>query len=96
MPQQTLYATLPRYNYYVVPSIQYSYQSQIGQVNLEPPKPPEPEPEHLPTVEIGGPDVAVAEDAAKTPVPATVEDAPESDEGLSKTMLLPKGLLNRV
>jgi len=80
MPQ-TLYASLPRYQYYVVPAIQFSYQSQMPQVDLQPPKPPEPEPENLPTVDFGGSGNAVAEDIVKTPAPPTVEDAPDDDAG---------------
>lgn len=77
------YASIPRYAYYVPPPIQYSYQSQIPQVILEPPKPPEPEPEDLPTVPPGtGNDADVTGDTAKTPVPATVEDAPDAESGL--------------
>ncbi len=81
MTPQIKYASLPRYSYWV-PSLQYSCQPQIPQVKLEPPKPPEPEPEHLPTIDIGGPDPPAADETAKIPVPATVEDAPDADAGL--------------
>ncbi len=53
----------------------------MPQVDLQPPKPPEPEPENLPTVDLGGSGNAVAEDIVKTPAPPTVEDAPDDDAG---------------
>jgi len=78
-----MYASLERYTYQELPNIQYSYQPQIQQVKLEPPKPPEPEPEDLPTVPPGsGNDADVTGDTAKKPVPATVEDAPDAESGL--------------
>lgn len=85
-PQLPKYASPQPFAYYVVPSdtVQYSYQPQISQIKLEPPKPPEPEPEKPPTVPPGtGNDADVAGDMAKTPVPATVEDAPDAESGLS-------------
>lgn len=82
-PQLPMYASLPRYAYHDVPQLQYSFQPQIQQVRLEPPKPPEPEPENLPTVPPGsGNDADVTGDTAKTPVPDTVEDAPDAESGL--------------
>lgn len=78
-----MYASLPRFAYQDLPPLQYSFQPQIQPVKLEPPKPPEPEPENLPTVPPGsGNDADVTGDTAKTPVPATVEDAPDAESGL--------------
>lgn len=81
MPPQTLYASLPRYQYHVVPIYKFTAQPQIPQTDLEPPKPPDPEPENLPTIDLESEQSAVNEDVAMNPVPATVEDAPDADAG---------------
>ena len=78
-----MYASPPRFVYAVVTGVQYSNQPQIAQVRLEPPKPPVPESEELPTAPPGSAtDADVPGDTAKTPLPATVEDAPDAESGL--------------